>query len=117
MTIKFSKIKFLIIKYKFVDGLSQISHSLEFIEDKQLKFCRTWIWKLKDKKVNDHLHIFVVVAKKLESLYSFSSSLISCQNQTEIVINKVDTAVISNAKLNLPIRRMRLMKNKIDIFQ
>ena len=28
------------IKYKFVDGLSQISHSVEFIKYKQLMFCK-----------------------------------------------------------------------------
>ena len=41
----------------------------------------------------------------------------SFQNHTEIVINNVEIFVIARAKLYLPIRRKRLIKNKSDIFQ
>jgi len=53
--------------------------------------------KFKDKKVKDHLHTFVVVAKTWEKSYSFNSSFISFQNQTEIVINIVEIFVITSA--------------------
>ena len=89
--------KFLIIKYKFEEGWSQISHAAEFIKEKQLKFCKLWIKKLRDIKVKDHLHTFVIVIRKLEKSYSFNSSLISFQNQTETVIKNNEKFVIINA--------------------
>ena len=64
-----------------------------------------------------HLHTFVVVARAWEKLYSFNSSFMSLQNHTEIVISNVEILVTSNAKLYLPIRRIRLMKNKSEILQ
>ena len=75
------------------------------------------IKKFKDTSVMHHLHTFVVVAKKCEKLYSFNSSFISLQNHTEIVINNVEMLVTRRAKLYFPISRIRLMKNKSDIFQ
>ena len=68
-------------------------------------------------KVTDHLQTLVVVARTFEKSYSNNSSFMSFQNHTEIVINNVETFVMSKAKLFLPIKRIRLMKNKIDIFQ
>ena len=109
--------KFRKIKYKFVEGFSQISHSAELIKEMQLILLRLWTKKLKDIKVIDHRHTLVVVVNALENLYSFNSSLISCQNHTEIVIINVAIFVISNAKLYSPIRRIRLIKNRSDIFQ
>ena len=86
--------KFLNIRNKLFEGFSQISHSREFIKEKQLIFCRLWIKKFIDKKVMDHLHTFVVVARALFKLYSCSSSFISFQNQTETVIKTVAILVI-----------------------
>jgi len=52
---------------------------------------------LKDIKVSEHLQTFVVVVNVLEIPYSFNSSLISFQNQTETVINNVEIFVITRA--------------------
>ena len=80
-------------------------------------FFKLWIKKFRDIKVRDHLHTFVVVIKEEEKSYSFNSSLISFQNQTEIVINNVEIFVMTSAYLYSPIKSKRLMKNKVDIFQ
>ena len=85
------------IKYKFVEGFSQISHSEELIKIIQLILFRLWIKKLKDIKVRDHLQIFVVVVNAWEILYSFNSSLISSQNHTDMAIITVEIFVINKA--------------------
>ena len=100
-----------------MDGLSQISHSVEFMKVIQLILFRLCIKKFKDMKLILHLHTFVVVTRAWEKLYSFNSSLMSLQNHTEIVMSNVEIFVISNAKLYLPIKRIRLMKNKSEILQ
>ena len=105
------------MKYKFVDGFSQISHSVKFIEYKQLIFWKPWITKFIDTNVKDHLHALIVVAREFDKLYSCNSSFISFQNHTDIVINNVEIFVIDKAKSNLPIKRIRLIKNKSEIFQ
>ena len=74
-----------------------MAHAAELIEEKQLKFPKLWIKKFRDIKVRDHRHTFVVVVSGLVKLYSFNSSLISFQNQTEIVINVVEIFVIKSA--------------------
>ena len=84
-------------KYKFVEGLSQISHSAELIKEIQLIFFILWIKKLKDIKVRDHRQDFVVIVKAWESPYSFNSSLISFQNHTDVAINTVEIFVIKRA--------------------
>ena len=89
--------KFFKIIYKFVDGLSQISHSEELIKEIQLILFRLWIKKLKDIKIMDHLHTFVVVINAWVILYSFNSSLISFQNQTDMDIITVAILVINKA--------------------
>ena len=83
--------------YKFEEGLSHISHSAELIKEKQFKFSKLWVKKLRDMKVSDHLHTFVVVVREQEKLYSFNSSFISFQNQIDIVINKVAIFVTTSA--------------------
>ena len=109
--------KFFKVKYKFWEGWSQFSHSDEFIKEIQLILFKLWIKKFKDIKDIDHLHTFVVVVNAWEKLYSFNSSLISFQNHTVNVISNVEIFVINRAKLYSPIRRIRLIKNKSDIFQ
>ena len=89
--------KFFKIKYKFVEGLSQIAHFAELIKEKQLILLKLWIEKLKDKKVRDHLQAFVVVVNAWEIPYSFNSSLISFQNHTDMVIIIVEIFVINKA--------------------
>ena len=89
--------KFFRIKYKFVEGLSQITHSSELIKKMQLILFRLWIKKFKDIKVRDHLQTFVVVVNTWEIPYSFSSSLISFQNHTDIAIITVEIFVINRA--------------------
>ena len=83
--------------YKFEEGSSHIAHSSELIKEKQLKFCKLRIKKLRVIKVTVHLHIFVVVVREFEKSYSLNSSLMSFQNQTEIVINNVEIFVIKRA--------------------
>ena len=56
--------KLLMSIYKFEDGWSQISHSVELTKEKQLKFPKLWIKKLRDIKVSDHLQTLVVVVKE-----------------------------------------------------
>ena len=109
--------RFFKIKYKFVEGLSQIPHSAELMKEIQLILLKLWIKKFKDIKVIDHRQIFVVVLNAWDILYSFNSSLISFQNHTEIVIINVEIFVIKRANLYSPMRRIRLIKNSIDIFQ
>ena len=72
--------KFFIIRYKFEEGWSHISHASELMKEKQLKLCKLWIKKLRVIKVTAHLHIFVVVVREYEKSYSLNSSLISFQN-------------------------------------
>ena len=85
------------MRYKFEEGWSHISHAAELIEEKQLMFRKLWIKKFRDIKVRDNLHTFVVVARDHDKSYSFNSSLISFQNQTEIVINNVEIFVTRRA--------------------
>ena len=89
--------KFFKIIYKFVEGLSQISHSAELIKEIQLMLFRLWTKKLKDIKVSDHLQTFVVVVNTWEIPYSFNSSLISFQNHTDMAIITVEIFVINKA--------------------
>ena len=89
--------KFLIITYRFEEGSSQISHEVELIKDKQLKLFKLWIKKFREIKVRDQRHTFVVVTSEYEKSYSFNSSLISFQNQIEIVINNVEMFIIMRA--------------------
>jgi len=89
--------KFLMITYRFEEGWSQISHEAELIKDKQLKLFKLWIKKFREIKVSDQRHTFVVVTSEYEKSYSFNSSLISFQNQTEIVINNVEMFIIMRA--------------------
>ena len=103
--------------YKFAAGLSHILHPAELIVVMQLILFKLWIKKYDDKKVTDHLQILVVVVRAYESLYSLSSSLISFQNQSDKVINNKAIFVIKRAKSYSPINKIKLIKNKIDIFQ
>ena len=89
--------KFFKIKYKFVEGSSQILHSAELIKEIQLILFRLWIKKNKDIKVRDHLQTFVVVVNEWEMPYSFNSSLISFQNHTDMTIITVEIFVINKA--------------------
>ena len=89
--------KFCKIKYKFFEGFNQISHSAEFIEEIQLILFRLWIKKLKDIKIRDHLHTFVVVVNAWLIPYSFNSSFMSFQNHTDIDIKTVEIFVINSA--------------------
>ena len=103
--------------YKFAAGLSHILHPAELIVVIQLILSKLWIKKYDDKKVTDHLQILVVVVRAYESSYSLSSSLISFQNQSDKVINNEAIFVINRAKSYSPINKIKLIKNKIDIFQ
>ena len=89
--------KFFKIRYKFVEGSSQISQSAELIKEIQLILFRLCIKKNKDMKVNDHLQTFVVVVNAWVIPYSFNSSLISSQNHTDVAITTVEIFVIKRA--------------------
>ena len=67
--------------------------------------------------VNAHLQTFVVNDKGCQRLYSLSSVLISVQNHTAIVINKDDKFKTNKELSCLPIKRIKLIKKRIDIFQ
>ena len=68
-------------------------------------------------KVNAHLQALVVVISELVNLQPFNSLFISFQNQTPIVINKLEIINIDIEKSTPPINKIRLMKNSIDTFQ
>ena len=108
---------FLKIKYKFSGGINQLEHLVELIEKLHDSSFELWYRKLIDIKVKAHLQILVVITNGLVSLYAFNSELISLQNQTDNVIKIVEILIIKSARLYLPMKRIRLMKNNIDIFQ
>ena len=109
--------RFFKIPYKFIEGCNQIWHWAELIKEMQLKSLKLWIKKFKEINVKDHLHTLVVVVNAWLKLYSLNSSLISFQNQTDIVIINVEIFVIRSAKLYSPMKRIRLIKKRSDIFQ
>ncbi len=108
---------FLIYLYKFSVGSNQVLHKDKLIDFKHEKWLKLWIKKFNEINVNAHLHIFVVKAIGFQSLYSFSSELISVQNQTVITIKKNDKFRTNKALSCLPIKSIKLIKNKIDICQ
>ena len=103
--------------YKFSEGSSHSLHTDKFILVMQETLLKLWNIKFTDKKVNAHLHILVVIDIGCHSLYSFSSELISVQNQEDIDINTIDRLKINKELLCFPIKSIKLIKNKIEIFQ
>ena len=103
--------------YKFSEGTSHSLHKDKFIFVIQEKLFRLWNIKFIDIKVNAHLHIFVVTDRGCLRLYSFSSRLISVQNHTDIDINMSERFKLSKEWVCFPMKSIKLIKNKIDIFQ
>ena len=68
-------------------------------------------------KVNAHLQVLVVVISVFVNLYPFNSLFISVQNQTQMFIKEVEIICIKNEKFTFPINNIRLIKNRIEIFQ
>ena len=105
------------IKKSFFDGSSHSEQFTEFILYKQSWFNKLLVTKLIELKVKAQRQIFVMDVNGCQSLYSFNSLLISIQNQTEIVIKVIAKLVIKSPKLSLPINKIKLIKNNMDILE
>jgi len=108
---------FFINIYKLLDGSNQFLQLSKLIEKLHAKFSKLSIRKLSEIRVKAHLHVLVITIKALDIRYSLNSLFISLQNQTHSVMRIVDEFKIKRAKSALPINKIKLIRNRIDIFQ